>query len=306
MIEFAAAQAPEIDYQGLSPLFATIGGTVAVLMAGLISGRFAQRVLVPFVAAASLLTAMGLTIANWEAGDSAPIIEGALAIDTLALFMAMLFYVAGLATVLLSLRADVTREAGRGEYMALLLGSITGMVIVAGAENLVTLFVGFELLSIPLYILCAAEVRKAPSLEAGLKYLVVGSVGSATLLYGLALLYGATGLHRLLGDGGRDRRHRGPRRPAAPHRRRARHRRPRLQGIRGAVPPVDARRLPGRPHPDHELHGGGHQGRGVRHRAALLRPGAAEPAERVGARRWPCSPRSRSSWATPARSPRAR
>ncbi len=77
--------------------------------------------------------------------------------------------------------------------MGLLLGSITGMVIVAGAENLVTLFVGFELLSIPLYILCAAEVRRARSLESGLKYLVVGSVGSATLLYGLALLYGATG-----------------------------------------------------------------------------------------------------------------
>ena len=193
MIDLAAVQAPEIDYQGLSPLFATVGGAVATLLAGLISGRFAQRVLVPLIAAAALLTAIGLTAANWEAGDSAPIIEGALAIDALALFMSMLFYVAGLATVLLSLRADVTREAGSGEYMALLLGSISGMVLVAGAENLVTLFVGFELLSIPLYILCAGELKKAPSLEAGLKYLVVGSVGSATLLYGLALIYGATG-----------------------------------------------------------------------------------------------------------------
>ena len=156
-----AVKAPVIDYQGLSPLFATVGGAVATMLAGLISGRFAQRVLVPLLAAASLLTAIGLTAANWEAGDSAPIIEGALAIDTLALFMSMLFYVAGLATVLLSLRADVTREAGAGEYMTLLLGSISGMVIVAGAENLVTLFVGFELLSIPLYILCAGEVRSS-------------------------------------------------------------------------------------------------------------------------------------------------
>ena len=193
LLSLAAVEAPEIDYQGLSPLFATVGGAVATMLAGLISGRFAQRVLVPLIAAAALLTAIGLTAANWEAGDSAPIIEGALAIDTLALFMSMLFYVAGLATVLLSLRAEVTREAGAGEYMTLLLGSISGMVLVAGAENLVTLFVGFELLSIPLYILCAGEVKKAPSLEAGLKYLVVGSVGSATLLYGLALIYGATG-----------------------------------------------------------------------------------------------------------------
>jgi NADH-quinone oxidoreductase subunit N len=57
----------------------------------------------------------------------------------------------------------------------------------------VTLFLGLELLSIPLYVLCATEMRRATSLEAGLKYLVIGSVGSATLLYGLAFIYGATG-----------------------------------------------------------------------------------------------------------------
>ena len=114
LLQLGAVKAPVIDYQGLSPLFATVGGAVATMLAGLISGRFAQRVLVPLLAAASLLTAIGLTAANWEAGDSAPIIEGALAIDTLALFMSMLFYVAGLATVVLSLRADVTREVGSG------------------------------------------------------------------------------------------------------------------------------------------------------------------------------------------------
>jgi NADH-quinone oxidoreductase subunit N len=67
------------------------------------------------------------------------------------------------------------------------------MVVLAEAENLITLFVGLELLSIPLYVLCATELRRRTSLEAGLKYLVIGSVGSATLLYGLALIYGATG-----------------------------------------------------------------------------------------------------------------
>ena len=189
----AAAKAPEIDFQGLSPLIAIVGGSVVVTLAGLIRGPFAQRTLVPLLTVASLCTAIGLTIANWQPGDLAPIIEGALAVDTLALSLSMLFYVAGLATVALSLRAGVTSEAGAGEYFALLLGSIAGMVVLAAAENLVTLFVGIELLSIPLYVLCAAELRKAPSLEAGLKYLVVGSVGSATLLYGLALIYGATG-----------------------------------------------------------------------------------------------------------------
>jgi NADH-quinone oxidoreductase subunit N len=188
-----AVSAPEIDYQGLAPLFATAGGAVVVLMAGLVRGRRINRTLLPLLTLGALGAAIGLTIANWEPGDTKPIIEGALAVDTLALGTSMLFYVAGVATVLLSLRSHVIAEAGGAEYYSLLLGSITGMVVLAGAENLVTLFVGLELLSIPLYVLCAGEVRRATSLEAGLKYLVIGSVGSATLLYGLAFVYGATG-----------------------------------------------------------------------------------------------------------------
>ncbi|MBA3300783.1 MAG: NADH-quinone oxidoreductase subunit N [Thermoleophilaceae bacterium] len=184
---------PTIDYMGLAPLFATIGGACIVLVAGLFRPRWVQRRLIPALSIGVLATALGLTIANWEPGDSKPIIEGALAIDTLALGMAALFYLAGAFTVLLSQRSDAMRDTGAGEWNALLLGSISGMVLLAGAENLVTLFVGIELLSIPLYVLCASRFRDERSLEAGLKYLVIGSLGSATLLYGLALIYGATG-----------------------------------------------------------------------------------------------------------------
>ena len=79
------------------------------------------------------------------------------------------------------------REAAHGEYYAMLLTSVGGMGVLVQAQNIVTLFLGLELLSIPLYVLCATEMRRASSLESGLKYLIVGSVGSATLLYGLAL-----------------------------------------------------------------------------------------------------------------------
>ena len=95
--------------------------------------------------------------------------------------------------MLLSWRGIAPREAGHGEYHALLLTVVLGMVVLAGATNLVTVFIGYELLSIPLYVLCATEMRRATSLESGLKYLIIGSVGSATLLYGLAFVYGATG-----------------------------------------------------------------------------------------------------------------
>ena len=183
---------PDIDYKGLSPLIAIVAGSMVVLMVGLFRGRRVQTVVVPVLAAVALLAAIGLTLWVWEPGQRKPIVAGALSIDTLTLGMSMLFYIAGLATVLLSVRSDGMRQAAGGEYFCLLLGSIAGMVVLAGAESLVTLFIGIELLSIPLYVLCGVRVRHEKSLEAGLKYLVIGSVGSATLLYGLALIYGAT------------------------------------------------------------------------------------------------------------------
>src|SRR5215216_6227111 len=193
ILHLADVAAPVIDYRELSPLMATIGGSVVVLMVGLLRPPVVRQVLVPALTALSLLAAIGLTIWIWEPGDREPIIEGAIATDTLTLGVSMLFFVAGLVTIVLSLRSVAAREAGHGEYYSLLLGSITGMVVLAGAENLITLFVGLELLSIPLYVLCATELRRRTSLEAGLKYLVIGSAGSATLLYGLAMIYGAAG-----------------------------------------------------------------------------------------------------------------
>src|SRR5436305_4239681 len=67
------------------------------------------------------------------------------------------------------------------------------MTLLAQAQNLISVFVALELLSIPLYVMCGSALRRERSLEAGLKYLIVGSLGSATLLYGLAFLYGGSG-----------------------------------------------------------------------------------------------------------------
>jgi NADH-quinone oxidoreductase subunit N len=189
----ADVPAPEIDYKALSPLMAVLVGSVVVLMVGLVRGRAVQRVIVPVLTAVTLLIAIGLSVWIWEPGDQAPTVVGALTADALAVGLSVLFYVAGLFAVLLSVRAGAVREAGAGEYHSLLLASIAGMVVLAAAENLIVFFVGIELLSIPLYVLCASELRRATSLESGLKYLVIGSVGSATLLYGLALIYGAAG-----------------------------------------------------------------------------------------------------------------
>jgi len=188
----AAVKAPEIDFGALSPLIALLVGACVVLMVGLLRGRTVRTAGVPFLTVVTFAAAIGLSVARWNE-PAKTILEGALRIDPLTLGATVLVCLAGIACTLISIRGEAAEEAGHGEYHALLISSVLGMVVLAGAENLVTLFLGFELLSIPLYVLCATELRRATSLESGLKYLIVGSVGSATLLYGLALVYGATG-----------------------------------------------------------------------------------------------------------------
>ena len=80
-----------------------------------------------------------------------------------------------------------------GEYYALLAAAAAGMMFFVQAGNLMTLFLGLEWFSIALYVLSALDTNRKASLEAGLKYLIVGSFGSAILLFGCALTYGATG-----------------------------------------------------------------------------------------------------------------
>src|SRR3990170_3868806 len=104
----------------------------------------------------------------------------------------------GLCVVLLSAVFKPTKRMAPG-LTTIVLAIAAGLLIwqwddpktlVAGALHLVTFFVALEILSIPLYILCATNLRREGSLESGLKYLIVGSIGSATLLYGMAFLYG--------------------------------------------------------------------------------------------------------------------
>ncbi len=184
-------EGPKIDFEAISPLIALTVGLCTALMLGLLRSRFVRRSIVPAVTLVALGATAGLSI--WQWGRNVEVIARSMRIDDLTLSMTMIFCVAAAAAVLLALRSQATREAGEGEWHALLLTAVLGMVVLAGAKNLVTVFVGYELLSIPLYVMCATHLRREHSLESGLKYLIVGSVGSATLLYGLAMVFGATG-----------------------------------------------------------------------------------------------------------------
>jgi NADH-quinone oxidoreductase subunit N len=191
LLATAHLKGPHVDFAALSPLIALFGGAIVVLLVGLLGSRWIREQLVPALALVALAAALGLTIWRWNTPES--IVSGALRIDRLSLTLNLILAVGGMATVLLAWRSKAAQEAAHGELHAMLLTTIGGMALLGAAQNTVALFLGLELLSIPLYVLCATEMHNEHSLEAGLKYLIVGSVGSATLLYGIALLYGATG-----------------------------------------------------------------------------------------------------------------
>ncbi|CAN5528313.1 NADH-quinone oxidoreductase subunit N [soil metagenome] len=179
---------PSIDYAGLSPIIALTAGLVVVLMVGLLK---TPRWAMPALTIAALGAAGGLAI--WQWGEQGDLVAGALRLDELGLAATLIAVFAAAVATLLSIREPAAEDAGLGAFYALLIGSVLGMAILAAAQNLVSFFVGLELLSIPLYVMCGSAIRKERSLESGLKYLVVGSLGSATLLYGFAFIYGAGG-----------------------------------------------------------------------------------------------------------------
>lgn len=181
-------QDPYIDYAGMSPVIALTAGLCIVLMSAVFKPL---RRSAPGLTLLTLATTAGLLI--WQWGESKDLISGALRLDDLAISITLIAILMAAATVALSVREPAAEQAGNGEYHALLLGSVLGMALLAQAQNLVTFFVAIETLSIPLYILCATNLRRGESLESGLKYLIVGSLGSATLLYGMAFLYGGSG-----------------------------------------------------------------------------------------------------------------
>ena len=180
--------APHVDYSGIAPIIALTAGICVVLLAGVFDRT--KRAVPSLTLAVLAVTALRLII-SW--GDREDLVSGALRLDELAIAVGLIVVAAAAFTVLLSVGEPAVEQAGMGEYHTLLLGSVLGMVLLASAQNLISFFVALEMLSIPLYILCATNLRRERSLESGLKYLIIGSLGSATLLYGLAFIYGGSG-----------------------------------------------------------------------------------------------------------------
>jgi NADH-quinone oxidoreductase subunit N len=127
-----------------------------------------------------------------------PLFDGAFIVDGLAVFLKQVFLLATLLAVVGGLaRPDAVERRRALEYHVLVLTALLGMMVLASAKELVLLFVAFELMSIPLYVLAGFVKRDARAVEASLKFFLVGSLSTAFLAYGLSFVFGVTGSTRL-------------------------------------------------------------------------------------------------------------
>ncbi|HSI63981.1 MAG TPA: proton-conducting transporter membrane subunit, partial [Candidatus Saccharimonadia bacterium] len=151
------------------------------------------------------LTLALLILVFGGAKGQTPGMEDFYAVDALALFYKGIALIATIATIVLSLEyATVVnqyvatyperhKEAGLGEFFSLPVFVCVGMMVMASAKDLITIFVALELVTVSFYVLVAYMRRSAASLEAGVKYLILGALSTGLLIYGLAWLYGMTG-----------------------------------------------------------------------------------------------------------------
>ena len=186
-------ETPVLNFDVIAPVLALVIAAAIVLLLDLYLPRSRKQILA-FVALLGVLVGFVATGLLWDAPDPAFAGDDGMAVaDGYALFFNYIFLtVAGLA-VLISVDYAAREGLAQGEYYGLLLLSTAGMMTMAAATDLMVLFVGLEILSIPLYVLAALKRGRAESNESGLKYFLLGAFASAFLLYGIALTYGASG-----------------------------------------------------------------------------------------------------------------
>ncbi len=193
------------DLYLISPQLAVASTGILVILLDLV---FQRKGFLPYAAFAGLLVSLGLLViqsvdlsgavnlVDEAESGAAGVLAGSLAVDRFSLFFNYLV-LAALGLVTLSSVDYVMRiERFRGEYFGLLLFSATGMMLLASATELITIYISLELTTLPLAAL-SAFLMTSKSSEAGMKFLIIGAISSAVMLYGMALIYGFTGSTQL-------------------------------------------------------------------------------------------------------------
>jgi NADH-quinone oxidoreductase subunit N len=184
---------PQVDWFALAPVNALLLATALALLCAVLVPRPWRKGAAATLCAVGYAVAFGFAVALYvRSAHGHGIVADAIRRDRLAELAALIVAGSGLVAVGISYR-ERAREDHVAEYYALLAAAGAGMAFFVAANNLLTLFLALEWFSLCLYVLCAIDRDRLGGLEAALKYLVIGSFGSAVLLFGSALVYGATG-----------------------------------------------------------------------------------------------------------------
>lgn len=189
----------------MSPLSLELGlGLLGLVLLLVESFANVPRKLIAYAAIGGLLASLAVIVSG-AAGSVPDTLKEFYVVDPLALFYKGFAIIATLATIILSLEyapiinqfvatnPERTKEAGLGEFFSLPLFVCVGMMVMASAVDLITIFVALELVTVSFYVLVAFMRRSAASLEAGVKYLILGALSTGLLVYGMSWLYGMTG-----------------------------------------------------------------------------------------------------------------
>lgn len=178
------------DFASMSPLLILLGGALLLLLIESFNLQAAKK-FSSTIATIVILLAMGG--AYYAPPSHNTLLTPWLKFDALSQFFTFFFLFIGLAAALLAASFFQHFDATRGEYYFLLLSALFGLILIGAAADFLTLFLGIETLALSLYALCCYMKSWEISREASLKYFLMGSMAAAFLLYGIALIYGATG-----------------------------------------------------------------------------------------------------------------
>jgi NADH-quinone oxidoreductase subunit N len=190
---------PTLNFLVVAPEIVVLVTALLVMFVDLFLGK-EQKGRLAWLSLVGVLAAAGLSYYIWDGTD--PVLQNMLVADGYALFLNLVILTAAALAILFSVEYTVRARLALGEYYTLLLLSTAGMMLMAAAINLMTLFLALEILSIALYVLVGLNRAELRSAEAALKYFLLGAFASGFLLYGMALIYGQAGTTAL--DGIRD------------------------------------------------------------------------------------------------------
>ena len=184
------------DLSVIFPIIVLTAWALVLLVADLFIPK-ERKGLTALLAVAGLALTMGMTLS--KVGQEFYGFGGMVVIDGFATFVNALLLFSGLMGIALAYNYLKRMEIERGEYYSLILFSVVGMMLMAQASDLIVVFIALELLSIPLYVLAAFASSEIRSEEAGVKYFLLGAFSGSFVVYGIALVFGATGSTALTG-----------------------------------------------------------------------------------------------------------